>query len=268
MNASPVSATTAVNPALSRRAKASGGRWTYSVTFVCFLFGALLASQLRAYNRIQQNESKNLAGAAAVQKQAADALKEAGVAKAENARLQADLNNLKASLGQGKTLTAKQIQSLNARIKDLQAVAGLTPVTGPGVRIVLSDNAGVAAASGGMGDTLPGIVHDFDVLQVVNELRSAKADAIAVNGTRVTGYTPIRCVGPAILVNWDAVTAPFVIEAVGNAKALQSALAMPNGIVDNLRNRGFINVKISTVKSLALPESGTVPTFKVAHAGP
>lgn len=263
MNASPYSASSSLPAAGASRARKAAGKWTYSIAAVFFLFGGLMAVQLRNIQQVNANHARNQEGEERAKILAAEMKGEVEAARARQETLQRDLLRLQDSINRGKTLNAKQIQSLNNRIRDLQAVAGVTAVSGPGVRVVLNDNPN--ASQGATGPFVPGIVHDFDVLQVVNELRAAKADAISVNGTRVTGYTPIRCVGPTILVNWEPVAAPFVIDAIGDTKTLQSALSMPNGIVDNLRGNGAIQVKINTMKALSM-EGSTSPSFKVAKA--
>jgi len=228
-----------------------------------------LATQLRTYKQIQANNERTAVGVQQDTERLRQAQKEIAASKTKQAQLQDDIRKMQVVLGSRSSLTKTQLSVLNGRITDLQALAGLTPVTGPGVRVTLSDNPGAASgATGAAGAFLPGIVHDFDVLQVVNELRSAKADAISVNGPRVTGFTPIRCVGPAIYVNFEPVTAPFIIEAIGDPKTLQSALSMPNGIVDNLRNNGPIGVKIAPARNLSMHESGTTPSMKWAKITP
>ncbi len=151
-----------------------------------------------------------------------------------------------------------------AEMKKLQVLLGVTPVSGQGIVIRLSDNPD-AAKGEATGPFLPGIVHDFDLLQVVNELRAAKAEAIAVNGVRVTGFTPIRCVGPVIYINFESKPAPFVIEAIGNAEDLKNAVSMPGGIIDNLKNQ-TLGVKITVKDDLKLPQAEGLPPLRVAKA--
>lgn len=267
MNASPVP----IN-STSRRAETrakTGRSMIFTITGVCFLFGCLLAVQLRAIQSVhaQQEQEK----ARLVQEKELSAEMKAKVAESEKEReeLQDRLKSLTATLTSAKTLSQKEKQALSAQIKELQTVAGLTAVSGPGVRIVLSDNAEVANA-GDPSMPLPGIVHDYDLLQVVNEIRAAKADAIAIRGAgqqtvRITGFTPIRCVGPTIYVNWEPLAAPFTIEAIGDPKTLRSALEMPAGIVDNLKGQGGIGVKVASVDKLELPAAtGGAPKLRVA----
>lgn len=257
------SETTAVPRAKSRRS------WLVSVTLVCFVFGGLLASQLRAIQNVHENEALQKKGQKDAQLIAAKMKEEAAQSEKDREIMQKKIAALQLNLKNSGSLSIAQVTALNTQIKELQSVAGLTAVTGPGIRMVLSDDPQAAAASNGAGGFLPGIVHDFDLLQAVNELRLAKADAIAIHGAdgevmRVTGYTPIRCVGSPIMVNWEPVAAPFTIEAVGDPKTLLSALKMPGGIVENLKNSG-LGVKVVEVKKLELPSaSGGAPRMKVA----
>ena len=246
-----------------------GKSWMLSLTGVCFVFGALVAMQLRATQQVRENRLKDKQGAAQAATLASEMKVKADAAQRERLAKDAELARLKSDLNEKGTLSAAQIAALNGQIKELQAISGLTPVSGPGVRITLSDNPDMPTDD--PSGIAPGIVHDFDLQQVVNELRSAKADAIAIHGAdgdavRVTGYTPIRCVGAPILINWEAVTGPYTIEAIGNPKTLASALTMPGGIVENLKNGGAIGVKVETVENMELPAALGVPKMRVAKS--
>lgn len=277
MNASPLSTPTLAPRAEIRAPKTArqGRSWIYSLTGVCFIFGGLLAMQLRATQQINANQQTQKAGIVEAKQLAAKMKEQAASSAKERARLNAQLAGALAKLRLGNTLTTAQVAALNSQIKDLQTVAGLTPISGPGVRLVLSDNPNAAQVTNT--ETVQpgwGMVHDYDLLQVVNELRSAKADAIAIKGPggttfRITSYTPIRCVGPVIYINWEPVAAPFTVEAVGDAQTLKSALTLPNGIVDQLRNNGPVGVKVATVGALELPAAaGGAPKMRVAKVIP
>lgn len=236
-----------------------------TITGICFIFGALLAVQLRAIQNIQAQRAKKVQNEV-LQKQS-DALQKQialryrmDAQKAQHER-DATQHKLTAALGELKNkgaLSGVQVKALTGQIRELQTLACLTPINGAGIRIVLSDNSQAAQVGANPSLPLPGLVHDYDVLQVVNELRSAKASAIAVSGAdnqliRITGTTPIRCVGPVIFINWQPVAAPFSIEAIGSPKTLKSALEMPGGIVENMRNQGGVGVKVSGLNELTLP---------------
>ncbi|HWQ51560.1 MAG TPA: DUF881 domain-containing protein, partial [Terriglobales bacterium] len=83
------------------------------------------------------------------------------------------------------------------------------------------------------------IIHDTDILSVVNELRDAGAEAIAINGERLIATSEIRCAGSIVSVNNNRYAAPYVITAIGDPDALESALKMRGGVVDQLAPWGI-----------------------------
>ncbi|GAA2005666.1 DUF881 domain-containing protein [Brevibacterium samyangense] len=103
-------------------------------------------------------------------------------------------------------LTDESSRSLDA----LTAAASIGAVSGPGVRIVLEDQ---RAADPGAQDTNK--VQDIDLQTVTNGLFASGAEAVAVNGHRLTATSSIRSAGGAILVNYDPIGPPFTVEALG-----------------------------------------------------
>lgn len=256
--------------------KRRSGPWLVSLTLVCFVFGGVLAMQLRAVERVRAGREQDTRKVAVDQQVVArmklqfDKEKQNSVLSQH--KMERDLQKLKQELATGSvasqkqvTLLSKQLALLTTQTKDLQKIAALTPLRGPGVRLVVSDNSeGVKLGV----DPFLYLVHDFDLQQIVNELRAAKADAIAINGTRITGYTPIRCVGPVVYINWEPAASPFRIEALGDAQTLASALKMPGGIVDKLKTPQVglpLGAEISIVRNLELPASESAPRMKVAR---
>jgi len=240
-----------------------------TITGICFVFGALLAVQLRTIKNIQDQRVKKSQSDALQKQQVVRYRLDAQKAQRERDDARKKLTQTLAALKKGNTLSGAQLKALTSQIRELQTLACLTPMTGKGVRIVLADNPQANQVGANPSLPLPGLVHDYDVLQVVNELRAAKAGAIAVSGAggepiRITGTTPIRCVGPVIFINWQPVAAPFSIEAIGSPKTLKSALEMPGGIVENMRNQGGVGVKVAGLGELTLPaadsESGAAPS--------
>ncbi len=129
--------------------------------------------------------------------------------------------------------------------------AGLLPATGPGIRLTLAD-----AASGGGLMAERGMVHDYDLLYILNELRAAGAEAIAIGSgrmkERLTASSYIRCTGPTVIVNASRFTAPFTIEAIGDPDILERSLEMRGGVLEQLRAYG-LEVKVEKVGKLDLP---------------
>ncbi len=98
-----------------------------------------------------------------------------------------------------------------------ELLSGAVPVEGPGV-VVVADDAPDATDS-------QGHVLDSDLNYLVNGLFEAGAEAVAVNGHRVTTLTPIRSAGAAITVDYVSLSAPYVVEAIGDPDLLPARFA-------------------------------------------
>ena len=102
------------------------------------------------------------------------------------------------------------------------------------------------------------LIHDNDLLSVINELRSAGAEAISLNGERILATSEVRCTGAVVTVNGRRYAAPYVVFAIGDPDTLYSALTMRNGVVDVLSQWG-ITVKVTASDQLLIPKyNGTV----------
>jgi uncharacterized protein YlxW (UPF0749 family) len=268
-SAGAVSQSASVSGAPATRARSFGSRWIYSLTGICFLCGGLLAMQVRAIQSVRQTREDNAQAAVLMRQQAEQNQRLAQKAQHETELAKKQLKSLQGQLASSGNISRKQLGVLNSQIKQLQMRAGLTSVNGPGIRLVMTDNPTAAAQAAG--SFLPGMVHDFDLLQVVNDLRAAGAEAISVNGRRITGYSPIRCVGPVIHINWEPAAPPFRVEATGDPDTLYAALNMPQGILDNLRNPQIgppLGIKMAKANDLSLPPAaGAGPQFRVSKAG-
>lgn len=132
----------------------------------------------------------------------------------------------------------------NQQDKDLLRYrAALVPLEGEGVIVRMDDSTKPAKA--GENPNLY-VIHDDDLLRVVNELRAAGAEAIAINGQRLTGISEIRCAGPTLSVNNVRSSAPFEIRAIGDKKSLENALRMRGGVAETLGVWGIqLDIKAS-----------------------
>jgi len=74
----------------------------------------------------------------------------------------------------------------------------------------------------------------MDGVTALKELRAAGAEAISVNGQRLTGTSEIRCAGPTLSVNNVRSSAPFEIRAIGDKKSLENSLRMRGGVAETL----------------------------------
>ena len=100
-----------------------------------------------------------------------------------------------------------------------------------------------------------GLIHNTDLLEVINNLWSAKAEAISLNDERITSRTGIRCIGPTILVNKTRITPPFIIKAIGNPTNLINTVQ--KGPLQTLELAG-IKYSIEKYNRLEIPADGTI----------
>lgn len=154
---------------------------------------------------------------------------------------------------------------LNNEIEDLKILAGLEEVKGPGITVTLDDTRAInkIAADAGFYDPNVYVIHDSDILMVINELKAAGAEAISVNGQRITAATEVRCAGPVIQINGIRLTAPFKISAIGSPDTLASSLKLRGGIIDSIE-QADIDVTIEKFDSIRIPKIEGVIEYKYA----
>jgi uncharacterized protein YlxW (UPF0749 family) len=80
------------------------------------------------------------------------------------------------------------------------------------------------------------IVHDVDIVVLLNDLKAAGAEAIEINGKRITNLSEVVCAGPLIRVNNEVIPAPFVIVAIGDMDELYEAVTEKGTYAYELKN--------------------------------
>ncbi|KUH94455.1 hypothetical protein AU188_13075 [Mycobacterium sp. IS-3022] len=118
------------------------------------------------------------------------------------------------------------LTAITARASRLATVAGLDPMRGPGLVVTLND-AQRDAEGRFPRDASPDdlVVHQQDIDAVLNALWSAGAEGIQMQDQRIIGTSAPRCVGNTLLLNGRTYSPPYVITAIGDAAAMQAALA-------------------------------------------
>ena len=121
------------------------------------------------------------------------------------------------------SVNGKVVQRFNRRIERLEEPAGLTPKTGPGVSVTLSDAPEEVINSTSQDLNLL-VVHQQDIQAVVNAMWKGGAEAVTVQGQRVITTTGIKCEGNAVQLHGVPYPQPYVIEAVGEQSQLLQAI--------------------------------------------
>jgi uncharacterized protein YlxW (UPF0749 family) len=124
-------------------------------------------------------------------------------------------------------------------LRDLEVLAGDVPVEGPGVTVTVSDPGGSVGW-----DT---------VLDLVQELRDAGAEAVSIDGRRVVASTWLGPADQGLLVDGQAVSPPYEIGAIGPRGSLREALEIPGGPVTIIQAEDEASVEIEESRSVTLP---------------
>ncbi|MGN6161086.1 MAG: DUF881 domain-containing protein, partial [Marmoricola sp.] len=166
---------------------------------------------------------------------------------------QAEINALESGLSSNQQLSS----TTRGRLGRWGTEAGVSAVTGPGVQVVV-DNAPKSAGA-------RGVVQDRDLQQLVNGLWQAGAEAMSINGQRVTSLTAVRTAGSAITVNYQSLTPPYVIDAIGNPATLPAQFALTDSgaaWLDLQQQLGMV-FSITTKSTLSL-RAATLPSLRFA----
>lgn len=212
---------------------------------VFVLVGYLLASQLESVETNTQAAAANSLRLETLQQLYNQETGKTESLEQQIAQLQQDLERYRQAASEG----SAQGEALRSEVEQLEIAAGLVEVTGPGVSVILSDSTAVNTT----GEEADYLIHDSDLLTVVNELRSAGAEAISLNGERLLATSEIRCTGAVVTVNGRQYAAPYVLFAIGDADTLYNALTMRNGVVDIL-GQWKIKVQVTASDQLTIPQ--------------
>lgn len=226
-----------------------------SITLVAMVLGLLMAFQFRTTSSIDRGVPY-------------DRVQELTIEKKQVERdlnhLQEEIADLTAKLeeaGKGHTGATGALESELAKIR---LYAGLTPVEGPGVEVIL-DNPPELARPGGISSLYT--VKDDDLLKVINDLRGAGAEAMAINGQRIMATSEIRLAGSHINVNLTRLSPPYVVTAVGNPGTLKSSLEIKGGLVEYLNDLGIV-VKVEPKDKVLVPAYSGALRFEYARTAP
>jgi uncharacterized protein YlxW (UPF0749 family) len=161
-------------------------------------------------------------------------------------------------------------RALSERVRALELAAGTVAVTGPGVVLTLDDapppdEIGQEAQPRG-GTSLEGRVLDRDLQEVVNGLWAAGAEAIAVNGVRLSSRAAIRSAGEAVLVDFRPLSPPYRVEAVGRPADLEVDFlgSRAGRYLQTLTSLSGITFDLRREDTLVLP-AATEPQLRAAR---
>lgn len=147
--------------------------------------------------------------------------------------------------------TTGEGRALSAQLDRLGAASGAVAVRGPGVKVVVDDAPGASSAYGR--------VLDKDLQKLTNALWASGAEAISINGQRLSNTSAIRFAGSAVTVNYVSLSRPYTVLAIGDPDS------MPARFVDTKHGRDWLDLhavnglefEMTSEESLSLPPAPT-----------
>lgn len=232
------------------------GSSRFVLTAVCVSLGVLLAVQIRSAGNLTSAVPDLRTSEMRVMLM--DAMRQNQILQEDLAELRRKVRDYELSLTEGEGA----LGLLRTELDRARLLAGITPVRGSGLIITLSDSKRPPVHGD---DPTLFIIHDEDILKLVNVLRAAGAEALSVNGERLLASTEIHCAGPAISINNTRVAAPFEITAIGNPATMESSLRMRGGIVETL---GYFGMEIAITQHTTLEVPGFTRPLRFEWAKP
>lgn len=219
---------------------------------VGLVLGIMLALQFRVTKEIQHTESVQRVTELSAQ---------VNQMKKERDTLQVEIDTLRKNLD--RATSGPLIDELKEELEKAKVLAGVSELTGPGVEVTLNDS-NISIRPGENPDLY--VLHDEDVLRVLNEIKAAGAEAVSINGQRLLATTEVRCTGPTIVLNKNyRLAPPYVIKAIGNSDTLESSLKMKGGVAETLQFWG-IQVSVKKLTQVIVPAFSAGIKYEYAGA--
>ncbi|WP_232678599.1 DUF881 domain-containing protein [Nocardioides sp. R-C-SC26] len=167
-------------------------------------------------------------------------------------RTQTEIDQLTETRSDLRSESSRREAALNQaqqEVDSLNVLAGLVPVTGPGVRVTITE--------------VTGTVRIGSMLDLIQELRTVGAEAIQINGTvRVVAQTSFELGVGGLVVDGTLVEPPYVVDAIGVANTLRGAVLFPLGPRQQIRrDGGDIAVDVLTSLDIDAVRQPVVPEF-------
>ena len=145
-------------------------------------------------------------------------------------------------------------QDISNELSRNSSLVGTKEVSGKGLIITLDDGSGEFESSvENNPDISTRLVHNFDIVKIVNILRNAGAQAISINEQRVLNVSEVYCYGPFMRVNGVDLPAPFYIKAIGNSDVIKNYMAVQETYLKTLDEFRKVKVQVDIKDNIKIP---------------
>jgi len=193
------------------------------LTIVCFVLGLLLVAQFR---------TQRMAGGYILSASSADQLIIISSLVENNARLREEMEALEGQLDEYQQTTGRAVlEGLVEELNKVRIINGLVEVSGAGVEVSIDGSIGV-----------------LDLQDLINELRNAGAEALTINGERLTLYSVIASPEDGVMtINGTQFSRPYVLQAIGDPETMETALLRSGGLIATLEHN-YEGLAVSVIR--------------------
>ncbi len=177
-----------------------------ALTVICLALGVLIALQYKTI-QARQSDTGSLSTISEYQARIIELTNELEVLNQDKTELALRVEQLEKGSNQ------QQIQQMEEELRNVRTFAGLTRVSGSGLRITLN-----------FYDPDDLSISDAKIQRLINEIKASTAQAISINGARITAMSEVRVVNNYLVVNGRQYSQPFEILVIGNPTSLISAI--------------------------------------------
>ncbi len=222
----------------------------------CIILGVFIAFQMKFIQGTYLN------GASPTQK-TTEILNELSAVKKEKENLVEEIERLEDQLDKIQNSASEEsaiVKNLTEELNRYKGFSGMTKVSGTGIMISIDNppkdlNLGLEK----------NIAYDYKlILDLINELNSAGAEAISINDQRMINSTEVRLAGSQVNVNTLPISPPYIIKAIGNSSTLDGAINQRFGIVQNIQETGYY-VEVKQVENLEIGAFNGSLKFRYAN---
>ena len=213
-------------------------KWKVAITLgvVCFVLTIAICIQLKTVENSNLIVSQTLSG---------NELRNQVLKwKEKHDKALSDLEKSEEQLEKARLESTKNDETAISKEEEIKLdniLLGRTDVTGNGIVITLKDNNTVKKNNIAPYDNIElYLVHAGDLVEVVNALRNAGAEAISINGQRIINSTSIYCAGNVVVVNGEKISSPVEIKAIGSPELLYGSITIPGGYLELMEETGVI----------------------------
>lgn len=208
-----------------------------SILFVSIILVAILFIQFKTIENVNETDIENM--------REAELREQISAWKTKYEEVNEKLEDTNSKINEYTTKIESNEESselLDDELKKSQLLLGTTDVVGDGVVVTLTD-------------TYDNKIEGTDLVDLINELRYAGAEAISINGIRIINMSDIVDIDSYILVKpSQRIVSPYVVKAIGNQTYLTSTLCLKNsGFVDKYNNSGK-SVTLEKQKNIKIPK--------------